>query len=342
MFDRTETRRSRHSHAFSSQLFRVFLFLIFFISLPAHSQQIQPEYITDSTDEFPTGINTNQLPRIKNSPIDLAPFKPPQGETDWHEFFKNTHGSYSLSFMGPRIAGSGNETYNIYVQDVAPLQLSHYWQLGVQANPNLQVGFKGSAIQNIADGVVGNTGIVRGRTFEMYDPEIYANLPNLIKIPGMNIFTSLAMSLSLSDASKNKGKITQITLDQNWNLDNFPSAWSFGITTEVQPIFYTDPMPSGLLYRRTLFASIGHLIGYQISPLVSLQWTSTFDMDHRSPDTQGTFDFTSNLPDTSRFGLNINPVIGDLYLSMGGYFQFLVWSPSFETSILGANFSISF
>ena len=322
----------------------------FVISAEGASFKQRPVSPSPTPTPYPTGemvlepnINYTQLPRDKTSPIDTAVFKKPKGEADWQDFFKNLHGSYGLSFMGPRIAGSGNETYNIFIPDVAPVQLSHTWQLGFQLNPNVQLGFSVNSIQNIADNVVGKTGANRGRSFETYDPEIYINLPNLIHVSGWNVFTSAKMSVPLTETSKNNGKITQITLDQNWNIDNNGSDWTFGVSAELQPIFFTDPIPTHLSYRKTLYASIGHLISYRISPLVNIQSTSTFDFDHRAPDPLGAFHFTSNLDDTSKLSIYINPAISNsLFISVGGYFQFLVWSPTLETSILGLDFNISF
>ncbi len=288
-------------------------------------------------------VNYTQLDRDKNSPINTSQFKRPEGKTDWQEFWRNVHGSYSLSFMGPRIAGGGKETYNIFIPDVAPVQLAHTWQIGAQVNPDLQIGFTQFAVQNVSDNVIGTTGTIRGRSFEAYDPEIYANFPNLIQVPGMFVFTSAKMSIPLTEASMNKGKITQITIDQSWTTSNPNSDWSFGVSAELQPIFYTNPRPANLSDRKTLYASIGHLISYRISPSVNLQSTSNLDLDHRSPDPNGPMNFTSNLDDTSKISLYFNPTVSNhFFVSLGGYFQFLMWRPSMETSILGMNFSISF
>lgn len=292
---------------------------------------------------FTTNNPYTELARDRNAPINTAAFKKPKGETDWAEFFRNVHGTYGLSIMGPRIAGSGNETYNIFIPDVAPVQLSHFWQLGVQVNPDLQLGFSVSSIQNIADGVVGGSGVVRGKLYETYDPEVYANFPNLISVPNWYVFTSARLSLSLSDYSKKVGKITQVSLSQSWTYSAPGSDWSFGASFFAQPIFYTDPMPAEFTYRRTLYSSVGHLISYRISPILNIQSTSTLDFDHRSPDPSGAFHFTSNLDDTSRVSLYLSPSIGkSIFLSLGGYFQFLLWRASMETSIVGLDFSISF
>jgi hypothetical protein len=307
------------------------------VALPSPS----PTPIARSTNSKEYGDFT-QLPRDRKLPIDTVKYQLPSGKTDWKEFWSNVHGSYGLSFMGPRIAGSGKETYNLYIPDVAPLQLAHTWRLGAQVNPDLQLGFSQFAIQNVSESVMGTTGTIRSRSFEAYDPEIYVNLPNLVKVDGWFVFTSARMSIPLTDASKNKGKITQITIDQNWSTSN-TGDWSFGVSGEIQPIFYTDPKPANLTDRKTLFASIGHLISYRISPSVNIQSTSTFDLDHRSPDPNGPLNFTSNLDDFSRISLYMSPSMSkSFFVTMGGYFQFLVWRPGMETSILGMDFSISF
>ena len=333
MSDRKETRCNRHSHILPRRLHR-FLFLILFVASAANSEPSPPS---------DTYVDYTKLQREKNSPINTSRFEHPDDKTDWKEFFNNVHGSYGLSFMGPRIAGSGNETYNIYIPDVAPVQLSHTWQLGVQVNPDLQLGISQFAIQNVSDHVVGTTGTIRGRSFEMYDPEIYANFPNLIQVPGWFVFTSAKFSVPITKASQDKLKITQITIDQSWTTSNPASNWSFGVSAELQPIFYADPRPASVQNRKTLYASIGHLISYRISPSVNIQSTSTIDLDHRSPDPMGPFNLTSNLDDTSRLSLYLNPQWSNsFFVSLGGYFQFLLWKPGMETSILGMDFTISF
>jgi hypothetical protein len=348
MFDPTENRCNRHSHHLPSRLHRLFLLFVFCTKL-ASAQIITPSPTPDSTSSSSTApsrdsyLDYTKLPREKNSPINTSQYLRPEGKTDWNEFWKNVHGSYGLSFMGPRIAGNGNETFNIYIPDVAPLQLAHSWQLGVQVNPWLQLGISQFAIQNISDNVTGNNGVVRGRSFDLYDPEIYANFPNLIQIPGWFVFTSAKFSIPVTQFSQNNLKITQITLDQSWTTSNPSSDWSFGFSAEIQPILYADPKPAGLTNRKTLYASVGHLISYRISPTVNFQSTSTIDLDHRAPDPNGPLHFTSNLDDTSRLSLYLNPIINNsLFVSFGGYFQFLLWKPSMETSILGMDFNISF
>ena len=302
----------------------------------AQTQPTQPQ-VNRETLEQADRERTQLLPNVYeyNTPTH-------EEEFSFKNFLKNLHGGYYVSLMGPRLVGASNETYNVYLADVAPIQLFHAWSLGYQVNEDIQIGISESAVQNLSDGVVGNTGYVRNQSFELYDPNIYFNLPNLVKIKGWNIFTSLAFSLSLSQASQDAGKVTAITIAQNWNIANPPKDWTIGFTLYGKPQFYTDPLPEGYTDRQTFSLAFGHFLAYAVSPTFALQTSSTFDVEHRSPDSQGLLHLGPNLEDRFRFSCSIIPQTGALLLSLGGYFQFLIWNPNVQTSIVGADFSIGF
>jgi hypothetical protein len=270
------------------------------------------------------------------------PFKPPPKPSLWKTIKENMHGSYSVTMMGPRPVGPTNSTYNIFVPDVAPIQLYHSTSLFFFVNPDWTFGFGVDAVQNIANDVVGNTGIVRGQNFILYDPTLNITLPNLMKVPGWSVFTSANMSLAVTEASINIGRITSININQNWRVLTYPSKWSYGFDINLNPQFYTEPFPSTFNFRKTFYASIGHFLSYQISPQVSLIHTTTFDMDHRVPNETGFFQFSSGLDDRMRFAMRVSPDLGPLMVSFGGYFQFLMWNPQMDTSIFGMDFSVGF
>ncbi len=168
---------------------------------------------------------------------------------------------------------------------------------------------------------------------------LYANLPNLLKVKGWNVFSSLTMSISSSSGSRDIGKITGLELSQSWSVNNSPSDWTFGFSLYANPQFYTDPIPSGYNFRQLLNANIGHLVSYRVSEIFKIQSTSTFDFEYRS----GNLGIGSGLEDRSRLSFTIFPKLNSsAFLSLGGYFQFLVWKPSTETSIIGADLSIGF
>ena len=107
----------------------------------------------------------------RNLTTNIYPYQnpPPEEPYRFEDFLHNLHGSYAVSFMGPRLTGDSNSTYNIYVRDVAPIQLFHTFQLGYQVNSDVQIGFEEDILHNLVDGVKGNTGIVRNHSFESYD-----------------------------------------------------------------------------------------------------------------------------------------------------------------------------
>lgn len=269
-------------------------------------------------------------------------FRPPPRPSLWKTLFGNMHGSYSVSLMGPRAAGAGNSTFNIFIPDIAPIQLYHSASVYFQVTPDFNFGFGMDAIQNISDGVAGQSGFVRNRSFVLFDPYVTFSFPNLVQVPGWSVFTSANFSLAVTQASIDIGRITSINLNQNWRVLTFPSDWTYGFDINLNPQFYTQPFPTGFQFRQTFYASIGHYLGYRISPQVQLANTTTFDINHREPLESGAFQFSPALFDRMRFALTVNPSIAPLNMSIGTYFQFLIWNPAFDTSIFGLDFSIGF
>lgn len=329
MFGQNKSPHRCVSQTISKQRCGIYLF-IFFASIASAQTQNNRE-LNDQTVRERTQQTTT---------YEFQPTRPEEG--DFKDFLKNLHGSYSVSLMGPRLIGASNETYNIYQADIAPIQLYHTWQVGYQVSDTLQMGINGSVVQNIADNIKGRTGFIRNRSFENYDPNFYFNMPKLVQVPGWSVFTSASFSLSLTQASQDISKITSIQIQQSWFVNTFPSEWSYGFALYLNPQFYTDPIPSGFTDRQTLYASIGHRLSYRVSPNVILQTSSTFDIEHRSPDSKGMLHFGDGLEDRFRMGCAIMPNIFPMYMTIGGYFQFLIWEPRADTSIVGADFTIGF
>ncbi len=275
------------------------------------------------------------------APYEFKPL-PPTDQVTLDDVLKNLHGGYSVSLMGPRLDGDSNETYNFYLGDVAPIQLFHSFKLGYQVNPDLAIAFSDSAVQNIANNVIGLTGIERSQSFVWYDPQVSFDLPNLIQINGLNVFTSVSFSLPLTQLSQDAGKITALTIFQNWGINTFPSDWSFGVTLFLQPQFYSDPIPPGFVDRQTLALAFGPYVGYKISDRVQTQLATNLSYEHRSPDDKGSVHLGPGLPDVGQASITLSPDLGRLLISVGGYFQWLLYTPSYDTAIIGANFSIGF
>ena len=161
-------------------------------------------------------------------------------------------------------------------------------------------------------------------------------------MPGWNIFTSASFSLPISTGSVNVKRITQIIVQQAWTRQAFGSKWSYGFNLYLNPQFYTDPMPDGFTTRETFAFSCGPDLNYQISNLFAVSAHMTFDLQHNSPDPQGFFHFTDGLPDYFKLQASIFPNIYPMWMTISGYFQALTYNPSWDTSILGASFSVGF
>lgn len=263
--------------------------------------------------------------------------------SDWDLIQKNLHGSYFVSLMGPRLLGNSNETYNIFLADVAPVQLFHSFTLSYKVNADLQIGINQTGVQNLYNNVVGLTGLRYDQTTTWFDPSINFGMPNLFKTENWSIFTSFSFSLAITSASQEIGRITTLEWNQSFSaIHEKPSPWSYGFNYSLRPQFYTEPKPSNYPDRQVLTASVGHQLGYRVSPVFALNTTSTFDVEHRAPDPQGASHFGSNLEDRARISCSITPQLERGMISLGGYFQFLVFKPQPETSIIGADFSIGF
>ncbi|NDG84397.1 MAG: hypothetical protein EBX52_05075 [Proteobacteria bacterium] len=276
--------------------------------------------------------NASAQPEREQSP----PAMPPIGD-----ILGQLHGGYSVSLMGPRLSGPREETYNIYLPDVSGVQAFHSIQLGYQIRPDLQIGFGESIVQNLIDGVRGESGIVHHRSFDALDPYLYLTLPRLFRIPGWSVYTTATLSLPITDASYDAARITSITLAQSWGLLT-GSRWRFGFDVFLNPQFYSDPLPEGFQDRQTFYASFGPMAGYEILPDLLLKVDSRFTVEHRSPDSRGFWDLGSGLPDTARMSLAWAPQSERVYSSVSLYYQTLVWEPSNRTSILGAGMSLGF
>ena len=338
MFGQTKSSRRCVSQKISKQrrepYFIAILSLILSGLLPTASvfAQTQTRELNDQTDRD-----------VSLPPQPIYDYQPKRPNTDFSfsDFLKNLHGSYSVSLMGPRLIGNSNETYNIYLPDVAPMQLYHSAQLGYQVSNDLQIGVSISAPQNIVDNVRGRIGTY-GTSFELYDPNIYFNMPNLVQVPGWWVSTTGSFSLSLSQASQDIGRITSIIIQQSWSVKTWPSPWGYGFNLYFNPQFYTEPMPKGFYDRQTLSASWGPFASYRVSPEFVLAATTTLDVEHRSPDSQGFLHLGDNLEDRAKLSAAIQPNIFPMFLTIRGYFQFLLWKPASDTSIIGADFAIGF
>ena len=334
MFGRNQNPRCCHSQVSKQQrgICALALTMLFVASSTSFSAEVSKEGAdqTDRTNSTKTPLNYNFLTWPKNEPYTFS------------DFLKNLHGLYEVTLMGPRLTGASNETYNRYIPDVAPIQLYHTVELGYQVNPDFEISIKEHIVQNLADGVVGNDGTVRNHSFEYYDPEIFFKLPHLVKVEGWSVYTSFAFSLVLSQASQDIGRITALTFKQDWYANTFPSPWTYGFSLFLNPQFYADPKPEGYTDRQTLYGSFGHNFGYRISPSFALNTTTEFDFEHRSPDSQGFLHLGSALEDTFRITASVTPNVFPLFMSVSGYYQFLIWNPSIDTSIIGAGLSVGF
>jgi len=247
-----------------------------------------------------------------------------------------------MSLMGPSLGGDPWTTYNVYLGDVAPLQMFYSATLGYEPIPEIEFGITGSATNNISGPVTGITGNIYTPNFVFFDPGIYLKFPKLIQIPGWYVTTTVSFLFPLTDASQEIGRVLSFTFNQNWGIDLNPSNWTFGCTLFLNPQFYAGELPAGFGYRQTFVGALGPYLGYRLSDYVTVQASTVFDFDHRSPDQPGWLELGPNLDDRARLSVSVTPNVYPYYMAIGGYFQMLLDDPSWDTSIVGADFTIGF
>lgn len=301
------------------------------LELPSQTDPRQP------LDNFERSQN---LP--KNNYYPYVRKKRNSQRSSWDEIKENLHGSYFVSLMGPSLLGNGNSTYNIYFQDTAPIQLFHGAQLSYKVNQDLELGISASVVQPLVNGIVGRTGLVYNDQLSWFDPVLFANFPHLFYVPGWSIFSSVTLALCVTKSSIDENKITALELSQSWSPVWKDTPWGLSLNWYINPRFFAVQVPPTLSSRQTFTAVVGHQLTYQVSPKVNFAWTTNFDFDHREPDPNGFLHFSPNLPDYSRFSMNLAPDVKPLFMSLGFYFQVITFKPNADTSIIGGSFSIGF
>lgn len=348
MFGQKPIPRRRHSQLFSRRRRGVcswVAWVALLVALVCGWLGRAPEAMAQTTTTTAVSREAVDQSRSNRSQPDQTQFDFNPEPGFWKRLFENLHASYGVTLMGPRFLGASNETYNLYVPDVAPIQLYHSASVSFQVTPDFRVGFGLDIVQDIADDVVGETGIRRGQKLTIYDPTVNFSFPNPFQIPGWWVSNSASFSLSVTDYSMNLGRVTQLNYWSNWRINTYPSPWGYGFDINLNPQFYTQPFPdpsTGIFFRKTFYASIGSTLSYQVSPVVSLVHTTTFDFAHYEGRDTGFFNFNSDLADRTRFSIIVSPNVYPMYLSISGYIQALIFDLRPETTITGLGLNISF
>lgn len=334
--------RSRNSQPFSFLLLGVLISVIFDL-VPSTALAQTTTRTTTIKDERQNQESFERGQNIpKNSRYPFIPKSQKKVLSTWDEIKKNLHGSYFVSIMGPSLVSNGNTTYNIFLEDDAPIQLFHGVQLSYKISSDFELGARGSLVQPLVNGVIGRNGSIYNDQPIWFDPVLFGNFPNLIRIPGWSVFSSLSVALSVTKDSIDQNRITALELSQTWSPVWANTPWNLSLRWYLNPRFYAVQIPSTFTNRQTLIGSVGHTLTYQVSPVVNFGWSTNFDFDHREPDPKGAFHFNPNLPDYSRITMGIFPKIAPYFLSLGGYLQFLTFKPAADTSIVGGSISIGF
>ncbi len=278
---------------------------------------------------------------VIRSSLEFPPPREPRTMPGIGEILGGFHGLYAASFMGPRLAGGPGETYNVFLGDTASMQVFHSFQLGYEVNEHLRMGFGGDLAQTLFDGVRGDDGTARSRSVDWFDPYVFFQFPDLIRIPGWSVFTAAALSLPMTRTSVESLRITSLTLQQSWNLAlNGP--WRLGVNFFLNPVLLGYPAPERFPRRRTFYASVGPNFGYALSSEWNVGISTNFNFDHTSPDPEGSLHFDPAIGDFAQLSLAYSKTVGGVTLGVSTYYQSLIEKPSPATSILGAGFSVSF
>lgn len=167
------------------------------------------------------------------------------------------------------------------------------------------------------------------QSFQFNDSRIFANWANMVDTKDINMQGVIKLQLPTTDASRNRGRIMALQIQNNWTLKTELRNWSFTASTLVMPFFNTDP--NG---KPDLFVGLFPYITVDLSPKVQLMFEGGFDAIRSY--NASSFDFSQADSDY----IDIGPVFNvNSSVSVTTALRFFTEMISFKASCLYLNIS---
>jgi hypothetical protein len=110
------------------------------------------------------------------------------------------------------------------------------------------------------------------QTFQFNDSRLFTSWANMVDTKDINMQGVLKLQLPTTDASRNRGRIMALQIQNNWTLKTELRNWSFTASSLIMPFFNTDP--NG---KPDLFVGLFPYITVDLSPKVQLMFEGSFD-----------------------------------------------------------------
>ncbi len=279
---------------------------------------------------------------------------------------EDTTFTYYQQFLGPTLAGDGNQTYNVFQgagagaeqkSGRAPLQSFHAVNLRHQINSNWGAGVSLAVSNGYTKEVQNPNGDLNKPDNQFFNARAYVNAPAVTFSVG-TLFTTISYEAPTSVISRQQDMTAGWVISESFSF-KIPSArWNVGVMAQAYRMYYKDNVsksqvvfPDGTVCDvqfcgrnvtnyQTMIVSGGPYVNYRFNDNWMVGSIVTVDWDQKGRQTD-TLKFNNNLPHRGRATVSYFPSSLKNLASMGVFTQALLkFRP--ETTAVGAEFMLRF
>ena len=269
----------------------------------------------------------------------------PSQSSFWSEMRSRSSFEYYLRVNGPSIGGTIHgevgESYNPFVSGRWPVQVFHSLTYGFRIDDKTTAALEGSAVQDVARGVVDKFGYPVNPAWTLFHPAVRVSRTSMLDNSLFSMSFDATVFFPTSSFAQKQTMLFSLALDQTWNVKLPASRWSTGLNTRIQPTAYKQALPQDQYdsQRRLLFISGGPFVNFRISDRFELANTSLFDCDkYAGRDSLLDFDSASD----DRVQSQLNYYSPGRMARVGAYVQSVVFQPGLDTSTVGMDLTLTF
>lgn len=262
--------------------------------------------------------------------------------------------NYYTQFLGPTVAGTGGQSYNVFQEGRTPYQNFHAMNIRYQHSPDWAIGASIAAVNMYGDTVISQQGQVNTQPHrdEFFNARAFMQVPSLKTWAG-TLNTTIAYEAPTSVVSKNNGMQYGGVLTQSFALPIESLKLTAGLSWQYWRAVYKDNIsyfpenyffPGSVRqeanrYQTTIFSG-GPYLGYRFNDRWGMMTSMTFDWDQRGNQASKN-QWNNNLPDRWRMGMSYYPTTYRWIQNVGIFSQSLVKYTS-STQAVGAELALSF
>jgi hypothetical protein len=270
----------------------------------------------------------------------------------WRDLAQKTTLGYYTQLLGPTMAGTGGETYNVFQESRTPYQNFHAINLRYQVNSQWAFGASIAAVNAYGETTTSQQGGYKGTMLrdEFFNARLFLSLPPLRILPG-TLFTTVSYEAPTSVVAREQDMRYGLVLAQSFAFALPSVKWTAGLSWQYYRAYYPQNVvarefnpPFGDPYtlielRQTAILSVGPYAAYRFNDRWGMNSSVTFDWDQRGNQTS-TSQFNNNLPDRARVGVSYFPTIKNI-TSVGVFTQGLLKYTA-DTQAMGGEMALRF